>query len=74
MNSEYGIIPYNGYIAPCKLCGSPGVIIGWSDGIGDVCCSNKACDYRLLRVHYSGKFCTRKREAIRQWNKVQEEK
>lgn len=70
-NSTYGPIEYNGFIAPCKYCGSPGIIIGWSDGIGDVCCSNHACMAHGNGVHYSGKFCTRKRDAIRKWNAMQ---
>lgn len=70
-NSSYGPIAYNGYIAPCQYCGSPGVIIGWSDGIGDVCCSNSECMAHGNGVHYSGKFRTRKRDAIRKWNVMQ---
>lgn len=73
------IIPYKGKLNHCKLCGSYAIIRGWEDGIGDVECSNRECMnstfYRGTRMkpwsnyHYSGKFRTRKSEAIRRWNR-----
>lgn len=72
--AEYGIIPYKGKLKPCKYCGCDAVIKGWSDGIGDVMCSNSRCirnityGYPLNCFHYSGKFHTRKRQAIKNWN------
>lgn len=66
--SKYGPIEYKGFIAPCRFCGSPGCIMGWEDGIGDVMCSNPDCLYKSRKIHYSGKFHMKKREAIRRWN------
>ena len=64
--SSYTRINYNGYIAPCNRCGGEGYIMGWDDGIGDVGCHSVSC--RDKNKHYSGSCCTKKREAIRQWN------
>lgn len=53
---------------PCKYCGSfP--MINDDKGIGDIMCSNNSC--RILRpkhnAHFSGKFCTKKRDALKEW-------
>ena len=77
--SKHGEIEYKGYIAKCKFCGQVGRIFGWSDGIGDISCFNPKCSYNPFNIgnaypimHYSGKFRTSKREAIRRWNSFME--
>ena len=60
-------------IKNCKFCGYAAVV--YDDcGIGDVMCSNPCCsrEHRDNSFHYSGKFNTKKKEAIRQWNLAQE--
>ena len=54
--------------AKCKICGGDAMIYGWNDGIGDICCS--VCKITYFGCHYSGKFCTTKKQAIRKWNEV----
>lgn len=53
----------------CALCGSiPN--IQETDGIGDIYCPNRECSNWLAtgNYHYSGKFRTKKRDAIAKWN------
>ena len=65
--SNYGRIEYKGYLSRCPHCGSLAEIRGWYDGIGDVGCFNRECDTRK-HYHYSGKCCTSKRQAVKEWN------
>ena len=54
--------------AKCKICNSPAVNSCWESGIGDICCSS--CRVTYAGCHYSGKFYTKKRDAIKKWNEV----
>ena len=49
-------------------CNSPAVNSCWESGIGDIRCS--VCRVTYAGCHYSGKFCTKKRDAIKKWNEV----
>lgn len=52
----------------CAICGSPACDRTWNDGIGDICCSNDECRKSYNGCHYSGRYRTKKRDAIRTWN------
>ena len=54
--------------AKCKICGGDAMIDGWADGIGDIRCS--VCKISYPGCHYSGKCYTKKRDAIKKWNEV----
>ena len=52
----------------CAVCGSPACDRTWNDGIGDIGCSNDNCRRTYNGCHYSGKYYTKKRDAIKCWN------
>lgn len=54
--------------AKCKICGGSAYIDGWNDGIGDIRCS--VCKVTYSGCHYSGRCRTTKKQAIREWNEV----
>jgi len=65
----------------CKLCGSVPIIYDHR-GIGDIVCQNcgikgcltydeYGCKYSIC--HFSGKFRTTKKQAIINWNKINNE-
>ena len=68
------------FIENCGLCGYPAEIID-DRGIGDIRCSNCSCEnynsksyvngVGYPRYHFSGKYNTSKKEAIRKWNHEQ---
>lgn len=61
-------------INKCKYCGCLPVITD-DHGIGDIYCPNGCGHTRIIngycvidRFHFSGKFCIKKRDALRKWN------
>ncbi|MBO7731361.1 MAG: hypothetical protein J6S67_02360 [Methanobrevibacter sp.] len=52
----------------CPICGSVACDRTWNDSIGDIGCSNDNCRKTYNGCHYSGKFHTKKKDAIRNWN------
>ena len=55
--------------AKCRICGGSAYIDGINDGIGDIRCSE--CGITYSGCHYSGRYRTTKKQAIRCWNEVQ---
>lgn len=55
----------------CPICGRLPVITD-DQGIGDIYCKHCGIVYdKIIRTpmfHYSGKFCTTKKQAINKWN------
>lgn len=59
-------------LKPCAICGSSACDRTFNDGIGDIGCSNDKCRKTYQGCHYSGKFCTKKRDAMKCWNENNE--